>query len=550
LQADCTPIAQVPQSSALFRDFLQEDRLDLNAFYSPLRHSGQWMRQASCVEPERRAAIAQLLAEQNKNLGASAEALANVQRLAQGASAVVTGQQVGLFGGPLLTLLKAATAIHHAEQATRAGHACVPIFWLASEDHDWAEVNQATLPAPWPRGTAHNAALDALANGGLRTLRLPANPAHAQPVGALPLGPDVHPLLDEARTLLGYGPAHALLADCYQPEATLAQAFARMMLQIFARQGLLVIDAAARPMHALGAPVLRAAIEQAEPLHAALLARQKALTEAGYSAQVLVAESSSLLFLLNAKTGAREALHRHAGGQWMAGGHTYSAADLLAILDAEPERLSPNALLRPVLQDALLPVAAYVGGPAEIAYFAQSEVVYQKILSRTTPILPRLSATLIEPEMAHLLARYGIGLQEVWHDPESLAQRLAARQMSVEGKRKLASAGEMIDRELQAVTAWMESVDTGLGHSAAVAASKMRYQMNRLRRLAANFELERTPVLRRHATLLRQQLFPNAHLQERVLSAASFVRKDPAALAATLVEAAAHGCDGHLCLTL
>jgi len=234
----------------------------------------------------------------------------------------------------------------------------------------------------------------------------------------------------------------------------------------------------------------------------------------------------------------------------MAGGHAYGTADLLAILDAEPERLSPNALLRPVLQDALLPVSAYVGGPAEIAYFAQTDVVYQAVLGRTTPILPRMSATLLEPEIAHLLARYGIGLQDVWREPEALAQRLAARQMPVEGKRKLAAAGETLERELQSVTAWMESVDAGLGHSATIAASKMRYQMNRLRRLAANLELERAPALRRHAALLRQQLIPNGHLQERVLSAAWFLRKDPTALAENLVAAAANDCDGHLSLTL
>ncbi len=546
MQADCTPIALVPQSSTLFRDFLSRDKATLNALYSPLRGSGQWMRQSSTIAPAQRAAVAQLLAEQNKNLGASAESLTNVQRLASGASAVVTGQQVGLLGGPLLTLLKAATAIRKAEEATRAGHPQVPIFWLASEDHDWAEVNQATLPAPLPRG----AALDTISNGGLRTLQLPTAPAHALPVGALRLGPAILPLLDEARVLLGEGAGHALLAACYQPEATLAEALARLLLHVFARQGLIVIDVAARPFHAFGAPVLRAAIEQAEPLRAALLGREKALAAAGYAAQVLVAESSSLLFLLNAKTGAREALHLHAGRQWMAGGHAYSPADLLAILDAEPERLSPNALLRPVLQDALLPVSAYVGGPAEIAYFAQTDVVYQTILGRTTPILPRMSATLLEPEIAQLLARHGISLQDVWHEPEALAQRLAARQMPVEGKRRLAAAGETLDRELQAVTAWMESVDAGLGHSATIAASKMRYQMNRLRRLAANLELERAPALRRHAALLRQQLVPNGHLQERVLSAAWFLRNDPTALAATLVAAAGNDCDGHLGLAL
>ncbi len=138
----------------------------------------------------------------------------------------------------------------------------------------------------------------------------------------------------------------------------------------------------------------------------------------------------------------------------------------------------------------------------------------------------------------------------MWREPESLAQRLAARAMPVEGKRRLATAGETLDRELTAVTAWMESVDAGLEHSAQVAASKMRYQMNRLRRLAANFELERAPSLRRHAAQMRQQLYPSGHLQERVLAGAWFLRHDPEALASLLVQNADGACDAHRVIRL
>ena len=540
------------------------------------------MQKPSQLSLESRAAIAALLLDQNQKLGASTETLANIDRLKAGANAVVTGQQVGLFGGPLLTLLKAATAVRAAADASRAGHPHVAIFWLATEDHDLAEIDHAIFPVKIPRAATnhnelvpHNPATQTIAchptsqnrdvghpefssqeDAGLRTLRLETPRTYAVPVGGLPLGEGILPLLDEMQTLLGDGPGYELLAACYRPDATYAEALGKLLLHVFARHGLIVIDAAARSFHALTRPVLHAAITQAASLRAALQQRTRELESAGYAAQVLVAASSSLLFLLDETTGAREALKQPGENQWKAGGRSYSTADLLQILDAAPERLSPNALLRPVMQDALLPTSVYIGGPAEIAYFAQSQVVYQHIVGRVTPIMPRLSATLLEPEIAHLLTRYGVEwpqlLQQsqLLQQTESLAQWLGARFMPVDGKRKLAATGEALDHELTALTSWMESLDAGLGGSAKTAASKMRYQMNRLRRLAANFELQRTPALRRHAATMRQRLYPNGHLQERVLSAAWFLQADPETLASLLVEAANDPLAGHRTICL
>ncbi len=168
------------------------------------------------------------------------------------------------------------------------------------------------------------------------------------------------------------------------------------------------MDASSREFHALGADVLRAGIERAEELEEALIERSAELEAAGFHAQVKVAADMSLLFLLVPTASGlteRLALRRTRDGAWKAGSRVYSTAELLAILEAEPERLSPNALLRPVFQDAILPTAAYVGGPAEIAYFAQSAAVFEKVLGRVTAVLPRLSATLVEPSVGALLGR-------------------------------------------------------------------------------------------------------------------------------------------------
>jgi bacillithiol biosynthesis cysteine-adding enzyme BshC len=415
----------------------------------------------------------------------------------------------------------------------------VGIFWLASEDHDFAEVQSVTFPA----------------RRELRTLKYEREPAAAVPVGGLVLDESINALLEQAGELIGYSDALEALNEAYKPGRTLAQAFGDFYRRVFAAQGLLVFDAAGRDVHALGAPVLRAAIEGADEMHAALAARGQELLAAGYHEQVAVAPGSSLLFLMDAKTGARVALKRIAanaaepGGLWQVGREKLSTAELVGILDAEPERISPSALLRPVFQDFLFGTSLTIGGPAEIAYFAQSAVLFERILGRMTPVHPRFTATIVEPDIAELLRKHELTVDRVFQEtPDSLAQLLAARAMPVEGKRKLAAAGNALDAELTDLQRWMESLDEGLGRSGATSASKMRYQMNRMRRMTANFVLQREQSLKRHAQAIATAVFPDGHLQERVHGAAWYLARHGFELTETLVENAAKECPGHAVL--
>jgi bacillithiol biosynthesis cysteine-adding enzyme BshC len=539
VHSECYPISILPRLSRLFLEYT-ESREPLAPFYPASPYSQQWLQQTPAQDAALRASIAGLLEAQNRGFGASPATMANIRKLSEGSSAVVTGQQVTIFGGPLFTLLKAATAIRKANDA-----GAVPIFWLATEDHDLEEADHVSLPS------RHE----------LHTLRATHDPADAhKPVGSVKLGDSIIAVVDQAAELLGPSPILDAIQAAYTPDATYAEAFGRLMAAIFADQGLILIDAAARSFHSLGAPVLRAAIERAAELEAALLDRSKLLESRGYGSQVLVTSSSSLLFLID-EQGQRLALKRRDSAAerdsvtetetWVAGKKSYTRAELLAILEAEPERLSPNALLRPVFQDYILPTAAYIGGPAEIAYFAQSQVLYEKILGRTTPVLPRLSATLIEPAIADVLAQHELSLDDILRTaPDDLAQRLGARSMPVEGKRKLAAAGNALDAELSEVKQWMNALDPGLGRSAEVAASKMLYQMNRLRRLAANYQLQKESSLRRHVDAIYLSLFPGQHPQERMVGAATFLARYGDGLIPQLVEHAAQECPGHRAIYL
>ncbi len=531
----CYPLSVIPGLSPLFLDYAA----GLASDFYPVAPAGETWMIADPVPVAPRPELADMLEAQNRACHAGPAAIANIAELRTGARAVVTGQQVGLFGGPLYTLYKAATAIRLAQlAAAKTGVPHVPIFWLATEDHDFAEIDHVALPN---RQTT------------LEMVRLAGHPSanSGAAVGGIRLGPSLGPALSAAAALLGENnPQYELLRRCYRPEATFAGAFAQWLAAAFREQGLIVFDAAGRPAHALGARVLRAAITEADELERLLLERGRELEARGYHRQVLVKASASLLFLLEGdaenEPHTRLLLRRTPDGGWTAGRASYSTDDLLRILAAEPERLSPNALLRPVFQDAILPTAAYIGGPAEVAYFAQTGVLSRHILGRQTPVLPRLSATLIEQREARTMEHDGIDLAEVFRLPmEEMTQRVGARNLPPEGKQKLHAAGVALTAELDAVTAWLRELDPELGRPAEVAASKMRYQMNRLRRLAARCQLERHASMRKRVAALYASVYPGGHLQERGRCASAALARHGPALPATLVEAAGDPCPGH-----
>ncbi|MGP8253042.1 MAG: bacillithiol biosynthesis cysteine-adding enzyme BshC [Terracidiphilus sp.] len=523
--ADCFPVTATPGISRLYADFCA------SAVPQFLTSDENWFAHRPPT-PAHWPELVSLLAAQNPwpSAAPSLEALAN------GAGTVLTGQQVTLFGGPLFTPFKAATALARARTATAAGHPHAAIFWLATEDHDFAEINHATFPA----------------RRSIEKLVYSSAPQTPIPVGGVVIDDSITPLIDRAWELIGFSDAMEALAAAYKPGRTFAQAFADFYSKIFAAQGLLIVDAAGREFHRLGAPVLRAGIEMADELHAALVERNKALEAAGYHAQVAVTPQSSLLFLIDGQTGARLALKRTAptaaepNGLWQAGRLPFSTDELLGILNAAPESISPSALLRPVFQDYLFGSSTQVGGPAEIAYLAQSAVLFERILGRQTPPIPRFSGTLIEPAVGELLRRHELSIAKLFHeDALSLAQRLATRAMPIETKKKLASAGNALDAELTTLLDWMRAQDEGLGRSAEASASKMRYQMNRLRNLAANFELQREASLTRHAETIIQAIAPGGSMQERVHGAAFYFARYGIELAETLVTHAENPCPGH-----
>ncbi|MEQ1571545.1 MAG: bacillithiol biosynthesis BshC, partial [Myxococcota bacterium] len=311
-------------------------------------------------------------------------------RLVSGAVAVVTGQQAGLFGGPLFTLYKAATAIVDARALeAETGVPCVPVFWLQNEDHDHDEIASCRVLG---------------SDGRVHEVVAPGDPAHARrSIGARALGPAVVPALDQLERILGaaseVAEVLAALRGAYTADQSPDAAFRAWIDQWLGPHGLLVLDprhpdlqAAARPVH------LRAIALGSGPAEAGAAA----VVAGGFTPQVHVRPGSPLPFVH--PDGADGPRYRLAPGP---GGWTLVGAD--RPVDLDTAALSSSALSRPIVQDHLLPTAAMVCGPGELAYFAQLPPVYAAFGLPMPAIVPRARFRWIDETTSRLLTQLGVG---------------------------------------------------------------------------------------------------------------------------------------------
>lgn len=528
MQSQCVPFSSIPHTSRLFEDFLHHfDRVQ--KFYArPPLSRGWWAEETKKIQypDERRKTVAAILERQNRDFGAGQKTLANIHRLREGAAAVVTGQQVGLFGGPLLSVLKAITAAKLAEEA-----GAVPMFWLATEDHDFAEINSVNLPAA----------------DHLQKLSVNVEHAEGAPVGAIAFADEIAAAVHQVEGLFGSSEVVDLLAASYRQGENFGSAFAKFYAKVFADLGIIFLNPQDPELHKAALPVLRGALEKSSEINQAMQSRNHELEAAGYHAQVKVTPSHTLCFYL--ENGVRTPV-RDSGNGFLVGERTLSPAEVLQEAERCPERFSANVLLRPVMQDFLLPTLCCIGGPAEIAYFAQIETVYRKLASRVTPVLPRIFATLIEPRQAKLMERYGFTLPDVFVGPDKLREVVASRALPASVSKSFDAAAEHLEQALAAIQKPLETLDRTLLDAAENAGSKMRYQLQGLRDKAARAEGRKNTELHRHADELSMLLYPNKELQEREVGALYFLLKYSPGVVEKIKAAADTACAAHQVIPL
>ena len=505
---DCRALLphQLPHASKLIRDYV-EHFSKLQSFYAhkpELRAVASYAKKLN-FPSERRREVASILRRQNLVYGSGAGTERNLSRLEEGAFAVVTGQQVGLFGGPAYAFYKALTAIQTAQELTRSGIQAVPIFWMATEDHDVDEVRHTT----W------------FSEGKLRHYQLPKPAVDAQPVGRIRLGELVGDFLREAGPELGetFG---GMLRESYTPVATYSSAFARLFAQIFEDQGLILLDPLDEQLHRVAAPILRAALAERDALEELLLKRGKELERAGYGAQVNVTARSTLLFSLE---GGKRRVISAGNGQFSCGDKTAPREEWLHQVEAHPELFSPNALLRSVVQDYLLPTIVYFGGPSEIAYFAQSHVLYEKLLGRMPVILPRADFTLVDPKGVRLLKKYKLQVEDVWCGSQVLRKRMYASHLP----KKLAHSFDVnlrqIEKNLHRLHKAIAGVDPTIQGTIARAEKRIRYQLEKLRHKTGASLDRHEKLIEQHEQFLENLLYPQKGLQSRDLCFMPFLAR-------------------------
>ncbi|MEP7213612.1 MAG: bacillithiol biosynthesis cysteine-adding enzyme BshC [Acidobacteriota bacterium] len=518
MRVESLPFAEIPGQSKLFLDYLS-DPLSLTRFYpnAVRSHTDLADRIATVLERQEvdRGRLCDILVEQNTKFGAGAAAFDNIDLLRKsGTVAVLTGQQAGLFTGPLYTIYKALSAVKAAACLRSRGFDAVPVFWAATEDHDFEEVSVATIAGD---------------DGGLQDVSyVPAAYVEKQPVGEVVLDESAGGAIDE---LLSFLPptefsetARDLLKASYTDRATYGTAFARLISRIFAPYGLIVVDPLDAGLKRLASPIYKQAITDSAEIVDAIIERGVELKADGYHTQVEVAPDYFPLFWHDDE-GRRVALKKGSDGKIHAAGSkaVFTIAELEQIAMQSPESFSPGVMLRPVVQDYLFPTVCYFGGGAEIAYFAQNSEAYRILDRPVTPILHRQSFTIVEARFGRNLEKLGLEFTDLFRDLDSLRSEVVARVIDPNTAMLFADVEEKINAQLHRLDETLSAFDGPLASSFANRRRKIIYHIAATRSKFERERLRSDEVIDRRLRSATTNLLPRGHLQERSLNVAQYL---------------------------
>jgi len=523
LRVETIPFDRVPNQSRLFLDYLK-DPTALKQFYpSAVRfHHELQQRVPEVLAAHKvdRAKVCDALEAMNRrwSIGnAGEETLKNIQLLRESdCVAVVSGQQAGLFTGPLYTIYKALAAVKLAGCLRQRNTKAVPVFWMAAEDHDFAEVANAEFITR---------------DCQLSSVDVPANlHVEGQPVGQVVLNESINDVVEQLFALLPNSEfaddMKALVQKAWQPGRGFVDSFATMMTALLGSYGLIFLDPLDADLKKLAAPLYSAAAKQAAEIATAVEQRSKELEDTGYHAQVMATANSFPLFLHD-DAGARHALARTQSGKYRAKDidAEYTSDELAQLALESPQKFSPNVTLRAVVQDYLLPTISYYGGAAEIAYFAQTGEVYRVLGRPVTPILPRSSLTMIERHASRVLERYDLTLEDLFDGIDPVIKRVVEEYLGADTAKLFAKTEEKVNEELDRLRQELESVDPTLAGALDTGRKKINYQLDGLRTRFVRAQMSRDESAHRQLQRVFEQLYPNKELQERHINITSLLAR-------------------------
>ncbi|MEJ7624600.1 MAG: bacillithiol biosynthesis cysteine-adding enzyme BshC [Pyrinomonadaceae bacterium] len=513
------PFSDIPHQSPLFLQY-QADRPSLSQYYpnsvgkiSDLKGYADQVR--SRVQTDRQV-LCDALERINTEIDAGDITLRNIARLRESETvAVVTGQQAGLFSGPLYTVYKALTAVRIAERLTSMGTQAVPVFWAATEDHDFHEVAEA-----FSIGASGSIVRGEFVGSGR---------VREASVGSIQLDDTivktVETFCDSLPQTEFTAEIRLLLKQAWNPAGNFGRAFLNTLSSVLASYGIIYIDPMGQMLKSLASPIYATAIEVSDKITADVMATSDRLRKDGFSPQVNVAEDYFSLFWTD-KGSRRLALRRSAGGEYRVkgGNRKFGRAELLQIARDEPEQLSPGVMLRPVVQDFLLPTVAYVGGGAEIAYFAQNSGVYGILDRPVTPIIHRQSFTIVESKHKRSFDKYGMEFRDLFDGRDANVRRVGAN-ANPETERLFADVQARVDAEMDSLADAVTMIDPTLAANLTTRTRKIRHHVSAIREktLAAHARSDATFIRRLDG--LFAELLPRGELQERSINVFTYLNK-------------------------
>lgn len=514
------PFSELPNQSRLFLEYLRDPgglkKYYPNAVHSPLDVSTFAAEVLTNYKVDRER-LCNALVDINKQAGSGEKTFANIELLRGSHTvAVVTGQQAGLFTGPLYTIYKALSAIRLSEELNANGTKAVPVFWAATEDHDFDEVAEMFVTN--------------VSGERVRLQYKPSDRSDELPVGERILDATIADVIDELFTSLPVTESSSqlrqLLTSAYKQDTSFGLAFERIVATLLADFGLIIVDPLHDELKRLAAPIYKEAITHAARIVSAIGDRNKDLETNGFHTQVLVESDYFPLFWHDDK-GSRTALKKADDGVYRprSGTDEFTVKQLEELAVSDPRRFSPGVMLRPVVQDYLLPTFCYFGGAAEIAYFAQNGAVYETLRRPVTPIFHRQSFTIVESRNRRILNKFGWDLSSLFAGRESVTLDAAAKVLSPETADLFAEIDATIKAELDRLDKQLSASDPTLAANLATRRRKILHHIETLRKKALMSEVRKDETMHRQIDDLFGALVPGGALQERSANIFAFLNK-------------------------
>lgn len=512
-----TPISQTPGAKKLTVDYFDDFEKVADFYNGDYRHHKTFLERTDVIK-SRELPMGQLvpiLKEQNQRFGCGAQTLEKIDLLLERrACAVVTGQQTGLFGGPLFTIYKALTTIKLTGRLNRICEGCfVSIFWLASDDHDFREVNHTNI-----------------INKSNETIKIcyEGHPDDSKiPVSEIKLKSEIVESLQQLsdETLSSDFKEEILkqVSDSYNSEAIFSQAFGSWLMTLFRSFGLILIDASDARIKRLGANIFQKEIVEDSPSTKKALRASNRLRDENYHTQVQLKEGFLNLFYVD---GNRNSIETRNSSFLVKGTNlSFTKEELLSQLESQPQRFSPNVLLRPLYQDALLPTIAYVAGRAEIAYYAQMKGIYESFDIPMPIIYPRKSLTLLESKIDKVLDNYDLEVPDFWGDVEILINQIAKAQLPESLEKRIENASLYLNKNLQELEEVVTEFEPTLKKTVGNIKGRILNQMEGLEKKILQAYKKRNEIIRQQIHKAENNLYPNNNLQERELNILPYLFK-------------------------